>query len=374
MSKERRRQKTKPEVKDVSPEHEEQLSLRKRYQHDQFCKDNLRDLDKARKFLRLMFKPEVIELLDLDRLELVSESFLDEELKKLYADVLYRIPVKAGGQNQVENIVVFILIELKTESDKWTVFQQAKYVIRIWDEEFRKAKKTEHFDQFRLPMVIPVIFHHGEQRFTASTTLIDRVQTLKGMEPYTLNMQSFLFDIVTLDERNLPEDLELCVLIMILQAVFSKDVAERLKSIYLKLRPKRHEPQYQRLWEDCLHYAITSAKSFTGQECENVIKEIRKTGDTSMYDYRTAADDFEERGEARGEARGKAIGKAIGEANAIHLILKTRFGRIPKSISDEIHAIANLKTLEKLTVLAIKCKTLDEFKTALKKFETTIKN
>ena len=167
MGKANRRQKTKPEV----PEHEELLPLRKRYQHDQFCKDNLRDLDRARKFLRLIFKPEVIELLDLGNLELASESFLDEELKKLYADVLYRIPVKNGKATGVDSIVVFVLIELKTESDKWTVFQQAKYIIRIWDEEFRKAKDLPDFDRFRLPMVIPVIFHHGEQRFTATTEL-----------------------------------------------------------------------------------------------------------------------------------------------------------------------------------------------------------
>lgn len=240
-------------------ESEELSPLRKRYQHDQFCKDNLRDLDKARKFLRLILKPEMTDLLDLERLELVSESLLDEELKKLYADVLYRIPVKSDRRNDIESIVVFILIELKTENDKWTVFQQAKYIIRIWDEEYRKAKNTEHFDRFRLPMVLPVIFHHGEQRFTASTELIDQVQTLKGWEPCTLNMRSLLFDVVTFDEKNLPEDMELCVLIMILQAVFRKDVAERLLAIYRKLRPKRHEPRYRRLWEDCV---------LCGGECE----------------------------------------------------------------------------------------------------------
>ena len=250
MGKERRRQKTK-EVNDASAAQESQLSLRKRYQHDQFCKDNLRDLDRARKFLKLMFKPEIIDLLDLDNMELASESFLDEELKKLYADVLYRIPVKNGKANGVDSIVVFVLIELKTESDKWTVFQQAKYIIRIWDEEFRKAKDAPNFDQFRLPMVIPVIFHHGEQKFTASTELIDLVQTLKGLESCTLNVRSLLFDVMTLDEKDLPEDLELVVVIMVLQAVFRKDVAERLTAIYRKLQPKLHIPRYRRLWEDC---------------------------------------------------------------------------------------------------------------------------
>jgi hypothetical protein len=332
---------------------DEQNSFRKRYQHDQFCKDNLRDLNKARKFLRLMLKPEMIDLLDLEHLEIVSESLLDEELKKLYADVLYRIPVKADRRKDVESIVVFVLIELKTESDKWTVFQQAKYIIRIWDEEFRKAKKAEHFDRFRLPMVLPVIFHHGEQRFTASTELIDQVQTLKGWEPYTLSMRSLLFDVVTFDEKNLPEDLELCVLMMILQAVFRKDVAERLIAIFHKLRPKLHESSYQRLWEDCLYYATRSAKNFTEQDGVKVIAEIRKTGETNMT-TRYLIDVLEEQGEARGETK------------IINLVLKTRFGRVPKSTCDAVRAITDLKVLDKLAKLALKCETLDEFKKALK--------
>jgi len=331
--------------------------LKKRYQHDEFCKDNLRDLERARKFLKLMFKPEIIDLLDLDKMELASESFLDEELKKLYADVLYRIPVKSDKQKGVDKIVVFVLIELKTESDKWTVFQQAKYIIRIWDEEFRKAKDAPNFDQFRLPMVIPVIFHHGEQKFTASTELIDLVHVLKGLEPYTLNVRSLLFDVMTLDEKDLPEDLELVVVIMILQAVFRKDIAERLTAIYRKLQPRLHIPRYRRLWEDCFYYALGSAKNFSEQDGIDIVTEIRKTGETDMA-TKYLIDLFEEQGVARG--------KAEGEAKAILAFLRTRFGRLPKSTADAVRATTDLKVLDKLTKLAAKCETLDEFKKALK--------
>ena len=337
-----------------SPPQKQQGEPRKRFQHDEFCKDNLRDLDKARKFLKWMLKPEVVELLDMDGLELSSESFLDEDLKKLYADVLYRIPVKDCD----ENIVVFILIELKTESDKWTVFQQAKYIIRIWDEEYRKAEKDKRLDTFLLPMVIPMIFHHGEKHFTASTELIDQVRVLKDLRSYTLNVKCLLFDVATLPEENFPEDIELSVMFMMLQAVFSKDVAERLMAIYQKLRPKRHEPRCQRLWQDCLHYAATSAKNFTNQDCINIIKEVRKTGDTIMSTT-TAADQFIEEGIVIGEARGKA--------EAIVTFLRVRFGKVPKTTKTAVISITNLKTLEKLNKLAASCRSMAEFENALQK-------
>ena len=59
-------------------------------------------------------------------------------------------------------------------------------------------------------------------------------------------------------------------------------------------------------------------------------------------------------------------GEARGETKIINLVLKTRFGRVPKSTCDAVRAITDLKVLDKLAKLALKCETLDEFKKALK--------
>jgi hypothetical protein len=59
-------------------------------------------------------------------------------------------------------------------------------------------------------------------------------------------------------------------------------------------------------------------------------------------------------------------GEAIGEAKAILLVLKTRLGAIPTSVSDAVYAITDPILLENLTILASTCKTLDEFEQTLK--------
>lgn len=63
---------------------------------------------------------------------------------------------------------------------------------------------------------------------------------------------------------------------------------------------------------------------------------------------------------------GVAVGIARGEADAILLFLKTRLGRVPKSTSDTVRMITDRKVLKKLTALAAKCKTFEEFSKALK--------
>jgi len=105
---------------------------------------------------------------------------------------------------------------------------------------------------------------------------------------------------------------------------------------------------------------LTSAKNFKRHECYDVIQEIHTMG--SPVTYRTAADEYFDEGFAVGIAEGKAE----GEANAILLFLKTSHGRIPKSIRDAVRAITDRKVLEKLTILAAKCKSLEEFNKALK--------
>ena len=61
-----------------------------------------------------------------------------------------------------------------------------------------------------------------------------------------------------------------------------------------------------------------------------------------------------------------AEGIVIGRVGGIITFLQVRFGKLPKSTSDAIHAITDPKALEKLTKLAAKCESLDDFNKALK--------
>ncbi|MDR3199495.1 MAG: Rpn family recombination-promoting nuclease/putative transposase, partial [Planctomycetaceae bacterium] len=125
--------------------------FRKKYQHDAFCKDKLKDVRVARKFLRYFLKTEIQEMLDIERLQIVPESLVDKHLKQAYLDIIYRVPLKNGDGT----LVVFILIELKTNNETWTIFQIAGYVIRLWEREWKAAKKAGNLSTFLFPMVIP---------------------------------------------------------------------------------------------------------------------------------------------------------------------------------------------------------------------------
>ncbi|MDR1141549.1 MAG: Rpn family recombination-promoting nuclease/putative transposase, partial [Planctomycetaceae bacterium] len=252
-------------------------NIKKQFQHDAFCRNKLTELKKARGFLRHVLKPEVQDLVDLEKLEIDPDSHIDEQFRKHYVDVLYRIPLK----NSEEHIVLFVLIELKTKSEKWTIFQIVKYIVLIWTKEFERARSEKRLRTFLFPMIIPLIFHHGKGLFTASTEMIKLVRVIEGLEQYVLNVKAMLFDVSALKSEDFPnekDDLGLYVLFMTLQMVFSKDVADRLMEIYHKLRPTINSPESQKEWEDALQYASSSAKHLATQDIKNVKNQIKKEG------------------------------------------------------------------------------------------------
>ncbi|MDR2116253.1 MAG: Rpn family recombination-promoting nuclease/putative transposase, partial [Planctomycetaceae bacterium] len=52
--------------------------FKKKYQHDAFCKEKLRNVRMARKFLRYFLKPEYQEWLDIDHLQIEPDSLVDK--------------------------------------------------------------------------------------------------------------------------------------------------------------------------------------------------------------------------------------------------------------------------------------------------------
>ncbi|QVK47153.1 Rpn family recombination-promoting nuclease/putative transposase [Leptospira borgpetersenii] len=64
--------------------------------HDRFIREALQDKEDAISFFKFNLPENVIELLDLKRLELTQSSFISENLKEEQTDLLFQIPLKSG--------------------------------------------------------------------------------------------------------------------------------------------------------------------------------------------------------------------------------------------------------------------------------------
>ena len=102
----------------------------------------------AKEFLKMNLSEEVLSQFDLDTLKDSGNSYIDDELKALFSDVVFTVNFKDGQKGFIS-----FLLEHKSSPEKKTVLQLLKYLIRIWDKEYDNEKE--------LPLVLPVVFYHG---------------------------------------------------------------------------------------------------------------------------------------------------------------------------------------------------------------------
>ena len=115
-------------------------------------KENCRDL------IESTFPQELVDKLDLDTLENDNTSYLDKKLKEYYSDLVYNCKYKGSGK-----IKISILFEHKSYKPKNEYLQLLRYILAIWEHA---SENNED-----IPVVLPVIFYHGETEWKKRTLL-----------------------------------------------------------------------------------------------------------------------------------------------------------------------------------------------------------
>jgi predicted transposase/invertase (TIGR01784 family) len=129
--------------------------------HDALFKAAFAQPDLAKSELELVLPSEVRAELDLATLAVCPGSFVDEELQQTHSDVLYAVPLRTGGEG-----FVYVLLEHQSSSDPLMAFRILRYVVRIWERWLR-----EHPNARTLPIVLPVLLHHGDNAWRGSREL-----------------------------------------------------------------------------------------------------------------------------------------------------------------------------------------------------------
>ncbi len=132
--------------------------------HDTLFREVFRDPDDARDLVLSALPPRVADALGRAPWVRVGGSFVDPELIECHADLLFE--TRAAGDDPV---LIYVLLEHKSNRDPETPFQLLRYVVRIW-ERWRADHRTG-----LLPPVLPFVLHHGERAWEGAPRLHDRI-------------------------------------------------------------------------------------------------------------------------------------------------------------------------------------------------------
>uniref|UniRef100_UPI00193A7032 Rpn family recombination-promoting nuclease/putative transposase n=2 Tax=Cysteiniphilum marinum TaxID=2774191 RepID=UPI00193A7032 len=126
--------------------------------------------------LKSVLPSELIKLCDFSKMELEPTEHIDEELRKLISDVLWRVPLKDGERT----LYGYYLMEHESgfKNHDLLPFRFHKYVIRIMQKHLDKGND-------KLPIVVPVLLYHGATKgYPHSVSIFDCFESRELAEQY----------------------------------------------------------------------------------------------------------------------------------------------------------------------------------------------
>lgn len=116
--------------------------------HDAVFKRFLRHPETANDFLMLYLPEAIRQRCDFATLRLQSASFIDEDLRAWYSDVLWSVRITCGAG------YIYVVIEHQSSPDNHMAFRLMRYAIAAMQRHLDAGHKT-------LPLVVPMLFYHG---------------------------------------------------------------------------------------------------------------------------------------------------------------------------------------------------------------------
>jgi predicted transposase/invertase (TIGR01784 family) len=266
-------------------------------------------------------------LLDLSAPEMVKDSFIDEELRQHFSDLLYRVNLKRGG-----DALVYILFEHKSGPDEWVAFQLLRYEVRIWEAERRNGAE-------KLPLIFPLVFYHGRERWNVSRhfSALFATEDIEKFRKYLPEFEHYLCDLSVFNEVELKGAARTQVALALLRYIFSEALPQRLGEIFSLLLQSEEQTAIEYL-RTVLRYLSAAAYPPTDTELKEALSTVFPEKEGGLM--QSFAETWLEEGREEGRQQGAA-------AIALRLI-HSRFGILEAEMSDRIRALP-LEKIEQLS-------------------------
>lgn len=258
--------------------------------HDAIFKTFLSRVETARDFIMLHLPPALLRLCNLDTLQLASGSFLEENLRPYYSDMLYSLKTTRGEG------YIYVLIEHQSSPDKHMAFRLMRYAIAAMQRHLDAGHDT-------LPLVIPILFYQGRRSPYpwAMNWLEDFTDPQLACQIYSHDFT--LVDITTIPDDDIMQHRSMAALTLIQKHIRQRDLAQLLDKL-ASLLIMEHIDRQQVV--ALVNYMLQTS------ETQNAIVFLRKLaqrvprhGDELM----TMAEQLENIGLMKGIEKGKQAGE-----------------------------------------------------------------
>ncbi|MFT3710160.1 MAG: Rpn family recombination-promoting nuclease/putative transposase [Archangium sp.] len=319
--------------------------------HDASWKGLLKRKGVARALLKAVL-PQWLASRIVGRPEILSESFVSDDLRESVADAVLRVQLADG-----DALMVFCVVEHKRSEEPFALVQVLRYMTAVYEQQTREARGRS------LAPVVPVIIFNGPRAWKGPT----RFSRLLSVDAPTLDFEVVLLDLARTEIDSLPTHPTLRGGLLSLKAAASplEEIDEVLDAMMGALRG---DPS-------TLRFVLGYLSAVAGREALPHVQRAaqRQKEEAQMQ---TIAEFLREQGfekgvregEKLGRKLGKALGKEMARAEAARLlattlkrVLRARFGPVSRSTAERIDRATPAKLASWTERAAIAAKLGDVF-------------
>ncbi|KGT91280.1 hypothetical protein NG99_16895 [Erwinia typographi] len=262
--------------------------------HDATFRQFLTQPEIARDFMDIHLPAELRAICDLSTLKLESGSFVEDDLRQYFSDVLYSLKTTAGDDGYVH-----VLIEHQSSPDRHMAFRLIRYAVAAMQRHLDAGHK-------KLPLVIPVLFYTGKRSpYPYSTNWLQEFDdpALAGK----LYAGDFpLVDVTVISDEEIMNHRSMAALTLLQKHIRQRDLAEltdRLATILLA--GWLSSPQVISL----VHYILQAGES---SDAQAFVRELALRVPQHEDELMTIAQQLEQKGLEKGIQQGRQEGRQEG--------------------------------------------------------------
>ena len=268
--------------------------------HDKMFKETFGNLVVAGDFLKAYLPEAIRKYIDLDTLEPQKGSFVTQEYRELFTDLLYK--AKIYGQDGY----ICILFEHKSYSDKYAIYQILKYIIEIWaSPEQEEGEKSP-------PLVIPLLIYNGKTRWNHETSIQERMQWFNDL-PGELKELVPVYRHLMVDLSEIDLDIKTATALQLLLRVI-RDARQldrdgmiaTIREIMVAYTLKHEDDKVTYYVRVCLRYVFGVKSEFTREDLLSIANQVSRKGSELIM---TLAEQLRQEGRLEGKLEGKLEGR-----------------------------------------------------------------
>ncbi len=241
-------------------------------------------------FLQSRLEPSVLEKIDATTLQLESGSFVDEDLKKSYSDLV--MSARIAGKHSY----IYFLIEHQTENEKYMMLRLLEYNTKLM---------RRHIEQEggKLPTIINFVLYAGKQRYTREKNILEAFEDPVAFS--SLLKRDVVIELPQEEDSKIIKDKKAALLELVLKYRSIVDALNAIENLGFDLALFVAEMHY---WENALYYALKVGDD-TPQAILNKISILDRTKQQATM---TTLQRLRNEGIKLGEQKGIKLGKREG--------------------------------------------------------------